>query len=83
MHWKLSLQQQVYSNENPAPMLASQGHPAFGQDKNLFVEGRGQAATQDNLMLMKHFFPASMFCCDPCGFREGLRLTGGAGPGQP
>lgn len=62
----------MYSNENPAAMLASQGHLAFGQDKNLVVGGRGQAATQDNLMLVKHFFTASMFCCDPCGFWEGL-----------
>ncbi len=42
LHSKLSLQQQVYSNENPEAMLASQGHPAFGQDKNFYVLGRGR-----------------------------------------
>ncbi len=51
MHWKLSLQQQVYSNENPAPMLASQGHPAFGQDKNLNVL---------NWLIMRMFIASSL-----------------------
>ena len=41
LYGKLSLQQQVYSNQNPEAMLASQGHPAFGQDKNFYAIGGG------------------------------------------
>ena len=65
LHWKLALQQQVYSNENHRAMLVSQGHPAYGGDKNFFVMGRGEVATQDYAELVGAFFPASMFCSDP------------------
>ena len=65
LHWKLALQQQVYSNENHRAMLVSQGHPAFGGDKNVFIMGRGKVATQDYAELVRGFFPASVFCSDP------------------
>ncbi|KAK9818453.1 hypothetical protein WJX74_003331 [Apatococcus lobatus] len=47
LHWKLALQQQVYSNENHRAMLVSQGHPAYGGDKNFFIMGRGEVPTQE------------------------------------
>ena len=65
VHWKLLLQQGVYSNLNHVPMLVTQGHPAFGGDKNFYVLGRGQHPTWDYPMLVQHFFPASMFSIDP------------------
>ena len=72
LHWKLALQQQVYSNENHRAMLVSQGHPAYGGDKNFFIMGRGEVATQDYAELVEAFFPASMFCSDPRSSWEGL-----------
>ena len=65
VHWKLSLQQAVYSNLCHVAMLTTQGQPAFGGDKNFFVLGRGQHPTWDYPMLVQHFFPASMFSIDP------------------
>ena len=72
LHWKLALQQQVYSNENHRAMLVSQGHPAYGGDKNFFIMGRGEVPTQEYAELVGAFFPASMFCSDPKASWEGL-----------
>ncbi len=72
LHWKLALQQQVYSNENHRAMLVSQGHPAYGGDKNFFIMGRGEVPTQDYAELVGAFFPSSMFCSDPRGSWDGL-----------
>ncbi|KAK9830866.1 hypothetical protein WJX74_010857 [Apatococcus lobatus] len=72
LHWKLALQQQVYSNENHRAMLVSQGHPAYGGDKNFFIMGRGEVPTQDYAELVGAFFPASMFCSDPKASWDGL-----------
>lgn len=41
-------------------------------DKNFYVTGRGKAATQNYLKLIKHLFPANIFCGEPCAFWEAL-----------
>lgn len=55
LHWKLSLQQQVYSNENPEAMLASQGQPAFGQE--LLCHGEGQGGHSELSQADQAFIP--------------------------